>query len=108
MLSAKARTMYRIVTAEAARFPELGRAFYASSPATVLARLADYLRSATARGALVVEDPTLAAEQFIGMLQGPLHMRHLLGLTAEFGDRDPAEVVDAAVTTFLAAYAPRP
>ncbi len=41
------------------------------------------------------------------MLLGPLHMRHLLGLTAEFGDRDPAEVVEAAVTTFLSGYAPR-
>jgi TetR/AcrR family transcriptional regulator, mexJK operon transcriptional repressor len=96
-----------MVMAEAPRFPELGRAFYASGPAVVLARLADYLGAADARGALRVEDPKLAAEQFIGMLLGPLHMRHLLGLTAEFGDRDPAAVVEAAVTTFLAAYAPR-
>ena len=73
----------------------------------VLARLADYLGAADARGTLSVPEPALAAEQFIGMLLGPLHMRHLLGLTAEFGDRDPAEVVEAAVTTFLAAYAPR-
>jgi TetR/AcrR family transcriptional regulator, mexJK operon transcriptional repressor len=106
VLSAKARAIYRIVMAEAPRFPELGRAFYASGPAVVLARLADYLGAADARGALRVEDPRLAAEQFIGMLMGPLHMRHLLGLTAEFGDRDPEQVVGAAVTTFLAAYAP--
>ena len=107
VLSAKARALYRIVMAEAPRFPELGRAFYASGPAVVLARLADYLGAADARGALRVEDPGLAAEQFIGMLLGPLHMRHLLGLTAEFGDRHPAEVVEAAVTTFLAAYPAR-
>ncbi len=107
VLSAKARAIYRIVMAEAPRFPELGRAFYASGPAVVLARLADYLGAADARGGLRVEDAGLAAEQFIGMLLGPLHMRHLLGLTAEFGDRDPSEVVDAAVTTFLAAHAPR-
>jgi len=107
VLSAKARAIYRIVMAEAPRFPELGRAFYASGPAVVLARLADYLAAAHARGALSVEDPGLAAEQFMGMLMGPLHMRHLLDLTAEFGDRDPAQVVEAAVTTFLAAYAPQ-
>ncbi len=108
VLSAKARAIYRIVIAEAPRFPEVGRAFYASGPAVVLARLTDYLGAADARGTLSVEDPRLAAEQFIGMLMGPLHMRHLLGLTAEFGDRDPDQVVDAAVATFLAAYAPRP
>ena len=107
VLSAKARAIYRIVMAEAERFPELGRAFYASGPAVVLARLADYLGAADARGALRIEDPKLAAEQFIAMLLGPLHMRHLLGLTAEFGDRDPEQVVAAAVATFLATYAPR-
>jgi TetR/AcrR family transcriptional repressor of mexJK operon len=106
VLSAKARAIYRIVIAEAPRFPELGRAFYASGPAAVLARLADYLGAADARGTLRVEDPKLAAEQFVAMLMGPLHMRHLLGLTAEFGDRDPAQVVEAAVATFLSAYAP--
>jgi TetR/AcrR family transcriptional repressor of mexJK operon len=107
VLSEKARAIYRIVMAEAPRFPELGRAFYVSGPAVVLARLADYFRTADARGTLSVQNSTVAAEQFIGMLMGPLHMRHLLNLTAEFGDRDPAEVVDAAVATFLAAYAPR-
>ena len=105
VLSDKARAIYRIVMAEAPRFPALGRAFYASGPAVVLARLADFLGAADARGALSVADPKLAAEQFIGMLLGPLHMRHLLGLTAEFGDRDPAEVVEEAVRTFLFAYA---
>ncbi len=107
VLPAKARALYRIVIAEAPRFPELGRAFYASGPAVVPARLADYLGTADGRGTLRVEDPRLAAEQFIAMLMGPLHMRHLLGLTAVFGDRDPEQVVEAAVTTFLAAYAPR-
>ena len=43
--------------AEAPRFPELGRAFYASGPAVVLARLADYLGAADARGALQRRGP---------------------------------------------------
>ena len=105
VLSAKTRAIYRIVIAEAPRFPELGRIFYASGPAVVLARVADYLRSADACGALTVKDPTLAAEQFIGMLQGPMHLRRLLDLAPEFGDRDPEQVIEAAVETFLSAYA---
>src|SRR5579863_9095161 len=62
--------MYRILMAEAQRFPELGDIFYSAGPAVVRKYLADYLAEQHARGILRVDNPMLTAEQFFGMLNG--------------------------------------
>lgn len=103
--SPEPRAIYRIVVGESGRFPELGRVFYANGPRRVLERVADYLRDATAKGALNVPHPRLAAEQFFGMVHGADHLRRLLGI------EDPAapdvdRIVESAVEIFLKAYGP--
>lgn len=104
MLSARALSIYRVVVAEAPRFPELGRTFYESGPKAVLARLADYLAEATERGLLRVPDPDLAAEQFIGMVRGAAYLRQLLGLEAKPTQREITRIVESAVGVLLGAY----
>jgi AcrR family transcriptional regulator len=96
---------YRVVVAEAGRFPELGEAFYRAGPARVIAGLATYLQRMTDQGRLDVPHVRLAASQFLGMIKAEHYMRRLFAIADEPGDPTPADAVDAAVEVFLRAYA---
>jgi len=95
-------TMYRIVVAEAPRFPELGRVFYDSGPTIMIDRIANLLRQATDRGLLKVRDPRIAAIQFISLIRGELHLTRVLGLKK--APKNPADYIEASVDLFLAGY----
>jgi TetR/AcrR family transcriptional regulator, mexJK operon transcriptional repressor len=95
-------TMYRIVVAEAPRFPELGRVFYDSGPTIMIDRIANLLRQAADRGLLKVHDPRIAAIQFISLIRGELHLTRVLGLKK--ASKNPADYIQASVDLFLAGY----
>jgi AcrR family transcriptional regulator len=92
----------RIVTAEAARFPELAEAFFDAGPARAIGAMAGYLVRQAAAGRLVVPDPAFAAEQFFMLCQTRVVMRTRLRLAIDAGES--RRVVDEAVRVFLAAY----
>ena len=92
------------LAAQRAQFPELVRAIYRGGPEQTLARTADYLREETARGRLAVADPELAAEQFVGMLAGPNHLRMILGVAGAIAPDDRERRIAACVTAFLKAH----
>lgn len=99
----------RVVAHEVTRMPELGRAVYETGPRRVREALSAYLAGAGARGELAIDDPLLAAEQFIGLVQGPIHLKTMLGvLPADEIGAAIGPVVAAAVERFLRAYAPGP
>lgn len=99
-------SLYRVVLAEAGRFPALGRTFYQSGPDKVAAALADYLARQHAAGVLNVPSPRVSAEQFFGMVLGQIHVRLMLGITETVPDPDRrAEIVELAVRTFLGGVA---
>jgi AcrR family transcriptional regulator len=104
LLSPEGSAMYRIVIAEAPRFPELGRAFFQNGPAKRFAALIDYLKSAHERGVLKIDDPRLAASELIAMVGGMLHLRAMLGLADEILHAEQEAVIEHAVDTFLRAY----
>jgi AcrR family transcriptional regulator len=95
----------RLVIGEAGRFPELGRAFYEQGAGRTLAALAATFERLADRGALELDDPVVAADQFNWLIMSaPVNRAMLLG-----DDRppDPAEIerwADNGVRTFLAAY----
>jgi TetR/AcrR family transcriptional regulator, mexJK operon transcriptional repressor len=95
--------LYRVVTAESTRFPELGRAFYENGPVALLGTFGAWLAEKAAAGSLAVSDATIAAEQFVGMLRMGVFLRASLGL-ARPTEAEIDATVDAAVTTFLKAY----
>lgn len=99
--------VYRLVTAEAPRQPELARAFYESGPGTGKAEIARMLVDLGRRGLLAVEDPWRMADLFTGMLRADLFMRTLLGLPQPEGNSID-QAVAAAVDTMLRAFAPSP
>ncbi|HJS86491.1 MAG TPA: TetR/AcrR family transcriptional regulator [Acetobacteraceae bacterium] len=96
--------IYRVVIAESARFPELGRAFYESGPATGRRLLATWLAEQAEAGRLLVPDPLLAAEQLVGLLRAGLYFRATLGVPPAPTQADIDVTVAAAIDTFLAAY----
>jgi TetR/AcrR family transcriptional repressor of mexJK operon len=93
--------IHRLVIAESARFPELGRAFYENGPVASRKRLAAWM---TGRPGLNVPEAEIAAEQFLGLLRTGLYLRATLGLTPEPTEPAIGAVVAAAVSTLLRAY----
>jgi TetR/AcrR family transcriptional repressor of mexJK operon len=104
LLSREALGIYRVVLAEVARFPEIGRAFYESGVRLRHGQLVDYFTRADAAGMLRIDQPRRAAGEFFGMVGGHLQMHALLGLGVEFSPDDRAAIVAHAVDTFLRAY----
>jgi TetR/AcrR family transcriptional regulator, mexJK operon transcriptional repressor len=105
VLSPAKLALHRLVVAEAAHFPELGRAIYDAGAARVVAQLADFLREQTRLGHLNVPDPDAAAEQFFGMVTAFQQFRALMNVET------PASAIaartEAAVDTFLRAFKAR-
>lgn len=108
IMSPETLPLYRVVLAEAPRFPDLGRTFYASGPERVASALADYFARQKALGTLDVSNPRLAAEQFFGMVLGHAHVRFLLGVTEKpLPSEERAHIVASAVKIFMEGAAKR-
>lgn len=104
LLSDFAQGVFRICLAERDRFPELGEAFYLAGPEMGRERLSAFLACAEARGALVIEDMDMAAEQFAELCKARLWTRAALGLQSEFTQDEIDHVARNAVATFMARY----
>jgi AcrR family transcriptional regulator len=97
---------YRMVTAEAHRFPELGRVFYDNGPARLLTRLEEFFADAMTQGKLISASPRHAAEQFVGLVRGDLQLRALLALDDKLTEAHQEEVIRSGVEAFYRAYKP--
>jgi hypothetical protein len=104
MLSETGLAMYRMVIAEAAKFPDLAQGFFRAGPARAIAALAGWLAAQTRLGHLSVADPDFAAEQFFNLCQAGLVLRRRLEMIPNPSDNEIDQVVAAAIKLFLAAY----
>lgn len=103
-LSEQATVLFRLAVGESVRFPQLAQVLFDRGPAVSYARLRDFISARVAAGELTVDDPQIAAEQFLGGIVGHQQLRRALGQPPA----DPTGItarVEAAITTFLAAYA---
>jgi TetR/AcrR family transcriptional repressor of mexJK operon len=96
--------MFRMIVAEADRFPELGRVFYRAGPVMMQDCLAGFLRDSAAAGALVLPDSALAAKQFLSLIKSDLHLRCMFEVDANPSQDERNVQVAAAVEMFLKAY----
>lgn len=104
--SPRSVALYRLIIAEAGRFPEVGAIFYQRGPDTTLRFLAEFIELGMARGALRPGDPRQAATILIAQSMSGCHQQLLFGRIAQ---ADPDEIdadADAAVDLLLRAYAP--
>ncbi|HWT94116.1 MAG TPA: TetR/AcrR family transcriptional regulator [Solirubrobacteraceae bacterium] len=98
--------LFRIVIAEAPRFPELSRRHFALGKLPFFATVQAYLEAEAAAGTLHIDDAELAATHFMGMIATFCFWPRLLLVdyapTAEAVQRE----LDEAVRTMLARYGP--
>lgn len=109
LVSDFAVSAHRIVLGVTERMPDLGREFYERGPMHGAQRLAAFLRRKSQQGLLSIDDPELAAAQFIDLCQSTL-VRPRLFNADRFAPstHDIRRVVASAVAMFMARYAPRP
>jgi len=94
----------RMVSAEARRFPELGKLFYENGPNQLLNRLAAVFETAIATGLLRQADSRDVAKHFIGLVRGDLQLRAMLGDETATRDSERRHAVATGINAFLAAY----
>jgi TetR/AcrR family transcriptional repressor of mexJK operon len=97
--------MHRMMFASAGIHPEMCQAFYEQGPRGLVEHFARYLAEATRQGALAIDDPSRAADQFLSMFLGRAHLQALLGLGKPSAAED-AQQISANVAMCLRAWAP--
>ena len=107
-LSDEKIAIYRLITAETARFPELGRAFYQSGPAEGKRFFSEYFARAIADGHLKSADTITMASHFFELCTGDLHHRKLWNVIPDPSEAEIRLQVARAVDVFLAAYGAAP
>jgi AcrR family transcriptional regulator len=96
--------VYRMVVAEAGKFPELAEVFYAAGPRRALVRMTEWVRQNAAACRLDIDDPEFAAEQLFALMQTRVLMRRRLHMDGATTDADLERVVAAGVSLFLRGY----
>lgn len=88
-----------------ARFPHLGEFFYEHGARVLLERLSAFIAARHKAGELEIPDAELAAEQFLSLIHGTLHLREVLSVSpVSAGEID--RVITGGVRLFLAGHRP--
>lgn len=103
--SEDAVSFFRLMAMQARDGTDLSKRFWDAGPERTLQRLAQLIEAAQRSGELKLRDPTLAAKQFIALLQGELQLKCILGVIAAPDAAVMQKHVDAAVDAFLGIYA---
>lgn len=105
LFSGPAMDFYAALAGELRRTPELAQAFYDAAPGKTFANLKAILREGCASGSLSIDDLDLAADQFLGLLQGYSSFQIALGVEPVPLAKTLDRRVKAAVDLFLKGYA---
>jgi AcrR family transcriptional regulator len=98
----------RTIIAISERMPEVGRRYYEAGPANGITCLTSYLVAQEAAGLLKIDDPKLAATQFLQACLGPIFKQLLFCYVARADEVEIERSVRTAVHVFLAAYRVEP
>lgn len=104
LFSGPAVDFYTALAGELRRTPELALAFYEAGPGKTHANLTAMLRDAVSRGELKLDDVEVAADQFLGLLQGYSSFQLSLGVEPTPLLASVQARVRGAVEVFLKAY----
>ncbi|MEJ2118414.1 MAG: TetR/AcrR family transcriptional regulator [Alphaproteobacteria bacterium] len=95
------RGLLRLVIAEQQRIPELAAEFQSAGKGPAVGLIESYFAEAHAQGALLVPDPLLAAQQFLGAIKESLFWPALIGIPTR---QDEDAVIAAATAMILGIY----
>jgi len=106
ILSPTATALYRVVIAEAPRFPELGRRFYMAGPKVIYEKLAEYLSEATKNREINIQaiGAPSASTLFMNMVRGEAQLEYLTHPQTKPSAVQIDQWVKLAVETFLSAF----
>lgn len=105
ILSCDSMAMHRIVMPETQTYPQLGQLLYEAGPLRLKKALAKLLKTIAQQGALKINDPLVAASQFLSLCKGEIYLAIQLNLQTP--DQSALRKhIQTTVTTFLKAYAP--
>lgn len=97
--------LYRMVTVEALRFPELGRQFFKATLEEERQLLEQFIQHQHQTGKLQVDDPSLAARFFQSALNSYFHICFIM--TGEAASRTSIQKhIDYCIEKFLLLYRP--
>jgi TetR/AcrR family transcriptional regulator, mexJK operon transcriptional repressor len=104
-LSKEQVTLVRVISMEAAKFPELGKRFYELGPKRGEEVLAAYLSKHQRKGRLSVEDPRQMAQHFISLITGGPVRWFVFGFVPSPLSKSRLQKhLNSAIQAFLAAY----
>lgn len=106
ILSPMGLALFRVVIAEAPRFPALARTFYLAGPAVVAGRIADLLAQAVKAGEADLGElgREAAAAQFTNLVRSEPQLQCLTHPETAPSAAQVDQWVSSAVTTFMRAY----
>jgi AcrR family transcriptional regulator len=96
--------LIRTVIAETPRFPELRERTFDFGTLPVLAALRRYFLAENAAGTANVDDPDMAATQFLGMIATVIFWPRLVHGNWLLSEEETLQVVDEAARTMVARY----
>lgn len=96
--------IYRIVQAEAERFPELALSFSRNGPEPLFRRLSKYLMQVSQEAGKPIDDPMLAAFRLVSMVKEPFHLRLCLGTAPPPDEETMGRHINDTVDFLLSAY----
>ncbi len=97
--------MTRMVIAESGAHPKIAQEFYERGKAPLIKQVVEYIRLASRAGVLDCDDPDIAAQQFLGMIQESLLWPRVMGTNAPL--IDSGRIIDRAIHVFMTAYGGR-
>ena len=106
-LSQDQLALFRVVSMESTRFPELGIRFYELGPKRGQTLVGQYMKEQIKRGNLMDEDPHVMAEHLMSLITGGPVRWLVLGLKRSPIANNGQRHVEEAVKAFLRSYALR-
>lgn len=97
-------SIYRLIIAEAPRFPHLGRTLYDLGKGPYLANLESYLRSEVKTGTFKISDVQRASREFLAVIAGQAFWPELVVPGCGGTNEEAAKVVERAVEIIFSVY----
>lgn len=106
LMAPRVLKLRRMIIASADRFPELGTSWYEQGFERALTAMASAFQGLAERGLLILKDPAMAANQFVGMLLWiPINKVMFTGNENAVTEAELIRYAESATQTFLAAHA---
>ncbi|MFV1478575.1 TetR/AcrR family transcriptional regulator [Serratia marcescens] len=94
----------RLAILEGERFPELPRSFYKYGKEPIVLAVSTYLERMVRENVLHLENPLIATQQFIGMINEPLLWMRLINTEGSVDAERRDDIVNRAVRLFFTGY----